>query len=431
MSANTTVADSGPDQSLHPPHTVLFPDVRLDEVLRFDDELLLALRSTKSWQDPASPAWLGSALCALATAIGPMVRLILPDGWTVTPNFNAFIAIPSRGSLQLNCRLLAPIANIQSSVGRNDDFTLKYILTPSFKGQELRYLFPRALNGGLVIADEDTALLQRFLEAEETDQDYVANALGSYLAPKEVDALTQPTWEGSFNLLMFGRREQMPELAATPLFQSEIYPNLLVLPEEFVPYDVSSGHEFGFIERKPWNDLIKRVTGFPNFWSLQGKRKVNCSEESAASVESFRKELEDVLKAIDPAYHPFVSWLPDLAAKIAVTICFAQNPEASFIGSRVVQHAVAITKWLGNCHFKGMQEILQVEPVPDVSDQPAIPDKPRLILEKLRIKGPMKPREISRSCYQMTASARDHALNWLRERNFVVFRPDGKVQAVT
>lgn len=57
-------------------------------------------------------------------------------------------------------------------------------------------------------------------------------------------------------------------------------------------------------------------------------------------------------------------------------------------------------------------------------------DKPRLILGKLRTKGPMRPRQISRSCFQLTAPALDNALNWLEDRNLVVFRLDGWVQAV-
>lgn len=412
-------------------HTNLFPEVRLDEVLRFDDEMLLALRATKSWQDPASPAWLGAALCALAAAIGPMVRLFLPDSRTVTPNFNAVVAIPSGGSLDLNRRLLAPLANVQAKVKRREDFPLKNILTSSFDRLELRYQFTRATNGGLTIADGSADLLRRFLESKEEDQIFSASSLAGYTNSKNVEDLSQPTWDGTLNMLMFGRSEQLAQLAATPLLTREYYPNFFVLSEEFTPYDISYGHEFGFMELGPWNETIKRVMRFPNFWCLEGNRQIECSAEAAVPLEEFRVELNDVLKVIHPTYRLFVEWLPDLAAKIALILCFTQNPETSFIGVRHMSHAVAITKWLANCHFQGLQKILQVEPLPDISDRTAIPDESRRILEKLRTKGPMRPRQISRSCFQLTAPARDNALNWLEDRNLVVFRSDGLVQAVS
>lgn len=430
MSTNTAFTEGGREEDVDSPRTVLFPEVRLDEVLRFEDDLLLPLRAIKSWQDPASPAWLGAALCTLAAAIGPMVRLFLPNGFTVTPNFNAIVAIPPGGTLDLNRRLLDPLANIQAKVKRREDFPLETILTSSFEGAELRYQFLRALNGGLTIADGSTDLLRRFLDAGEEDQTFTTETLACYTASKQAEELPESTWGGTFNTLMFGRTENLTELAATPLFNPLYYPKILVLPEEFTPYDLSRGHELGFMELSPWNQIIKQVMQFPNFWSLKGTRQIDCSTEAAAPLEKFRVELNDVLKVITPSYRIFVGWLPDLAAKIALILCITQDPEKSSIDVRHMSHAVTITKWLANCHFKGLQKILQVEPLPDISDRTAIPDNQRRILEKLRTKGPMRPRQISRSCYQLTAPDRDNALNWLEERNLVFFRPDGLIQAV-
>ncbi|MCB1064282.1 MAG: helix-turn-helix transcriptional regulator [Verrucomicrobiae bacterium] len=412
------------------PRVILFPNIRLDEVLQFDDELLLALRATKSWQDPASPAWLGTSLCALAAAIGPMVRLFLPGGLTVAPSFNALIAIPAGGSLEFNRRLLSPLKDIQTRVRNRRSYTLDTLLTSSFEEQELRFRYSRTINGALLIGDRDAFLMDRLLDANEMSQATIAGALQAYVAPKEATNLAGPMWDGTVNMLMAGHRDRLPELASTPLFNAESYPHVLVLPEDFTPYDISPGHELGFMEAGPWNDLVKRVTGFPAFWAMHKNQTINCPTDSATPLEGFKSELEEILKVVHPCYRTYLHWLPDLAASITITICFVRNPEATTIDCETVNHAVTITKWLSNCHFRGLQEILQVEPVPDVSDRPAIPDRPRLILEKLRVKGPMTPREISRSCFQMTASARDHALNWLQERELVVFRRDGLVQAV-
>lgn len=430
MSMGATSDVAGPEADSRARRTVLFPDVRLDEVLRFKDELLLPLRVTKSWQDPASPAWLGGALCALAAAIGPMVRLFLPGGPTVAPTFNAIVTVPSDGSLEFNRRLLTPLRSIQTSARNRRKSELNTILTSSLKVQELTCQFSRTINGALVIADEKTALLDRFLKADEQSQWILARTLQTYVEPKKANTLDRPMWSGSLHTLMFGQRSQLPDLASSPLLQADSYPHILILSEDFTPYDISPGHEFGFKERAHWNDLVNRVTGAPHFWAMEKNRRIDCPQDAAAPLLVFRSELRELLKVVHPAYHIYLAWLPDLAASIALTIWFAQNPGATTVDRATVQHAVTITKWLANCHFKGLQEMLQVDPVPDVSDKPAIPDRQRLILEKLRVKGPMRPREISRSCYRMKASARDQALKWLREREMVVFRDDGVVQAV-
>jgi len=201
------------------------------------------------------------------------------------------------------------------------------------------------------------------------------------------------------------------------------------LPEDYVYHDVSFGHDFGFMEEAPWRKLVRKSTGNNRRWALRENRKTLCSEDAALPLEQFRAELEDAMKVVDPIYQPFLEWLPDLVASLALVETMADGQPHPTMTVAVMKHAVVVGKWLANCHFQGVQEMLGESVIPATPDTPVIPDTERRILTTLRRKGPMKPRDLARSLNRVSSADRNSGIEWLVQRNLAVWTPDGLVRA--
>lgn len=405
---------------------ILFPGISLEQVLRFDDRLLLPLRASKNWTAPASPAWLGSALCALAAAVGPMARLFLPDGLTLSPMFSAIVGLRSGGASGYHERILEPLRELQRrlAAGRKP---LDTFLVRSFEDKVVGQAFRRTANGGILVVDDSGMLLRKLLKGPPEVLDYAPELLLHFGRPIPTAQLAEK-WEGAVSALLAFDRERLSDLAKTPLFAEEPVPPVLVLPEDWTHADIPCGHGHAELDTRPWKELVVAVTGHPRPWAFGETRKMACSEEAAAVLASFRAELRDVLKAVDPSFRSHLEWLPDLAGSVAATLCFAGDSLGLVLKPATMEHAVLIVKWLANGHYQGLQEVFGGCSIPDAPDSTAFPDISRRILTRLRQRGAMSPRDLTRSLGGMAAPARNAAIDWLVDRKLAVWTSDRRVR---
>jgi hypothetical protein len=420
-------AQPNPHPRAATPAVSLFPGIRLDQVLCFEAPLLLALRHSKNWQDPATPSWLGSTLCALAATIGPMVRLFLPGGMTVSPMFNVILGIDANSNLGFYKRILEPIKMVQLRVRLRGDATDTFLMA-TFEEEHLREHYRRAANGGLLVVDTEASLLHKLMDTGD-DMEYAANLLIHYDSAVRAEELTVPRWDGSVHALLTCHRDRLPELGRTSFFRPAETPHILILPEDCVHYDIPNGHNSPEFDTLDWLDLASEVTGWPTLWSMCEDRMITCSEDAALPLVGFREELKDIMKLVNPTYRPFLEWLPDLVASLATVLSFVEDGQERSMKKSVMEQAVIIGKWLANCHYQGVREALGALTIPATPDTTAIPDTERRILTTLRRKGPMKPRDLARSLNRVSSSDRNSGIEWLVQRNLAVWTPEGLVRA--
>jgi len=412
------------DETITIPEFDLFPDVRLDDVLRFDGSVLTAFCSAKGWQDPVSPAWLGAMLCALAAASGPRLNLVFPDGMTVSPTFNVILGLAPKGSLGFYRRILNPIQKLQNALQpRQSSFRL---LSSSINSAQIRRDLRDSVNGGILVVNQKTSLLHGFIEAQKADQGSFTEMLKTHSLPKKVSDSRQSPWDGSVNTLLTCDRHRLYELAGTSMFAAPDPVRTLVLPDDYPHFDIPCGGDFAIKGVPVWEDLIYQVMDVPKLWAIEHTMRVKCPQEAIGWLHLLRHDLEDSMKLIDQRFQPFLTWLPDLAASLGLIKHFSKSCPTPKMDPEDMRHATTITRWLANCHFRGLQEVMgpsTITPKSDLTERDFIASG---ILNLLMQNGPMKPRDISRCFNRVDTSVRNLAMEKLLETKSVAWKEDGR-----
>lgn len=188
---------------------------------------------------------------------------------------------------------------------------------------------------------------------------------------------------------------------------------------------------------KAWDELL--LKGLIQRLVLTEARAWSLSPEASQMMVGFRKQsLQDWNGAVDPLALP--DFFPSLALRMAMLLSALElNTEslndASLVSVSVMERACCLAQWMASEHRDCLRWLKNPHAgdVDDLLDDRGIDTidletLKQAIHEKLRVNGPLSPRDLSRSFHRLPRKARDLALAQLLKDGVIEELPDGRLR---
>ena len=381
------------------------------------------------------------ALATLAAAIGPKVILVR-GRQRCSPGFNVIVSHRGPRNLPWMDALMAPflgrvfdlqtdlikrgpksirndqarrqqeLAMVRQTTAPNPDLVERleaeancfnarlhpFVATSGMALKELAGLLPRAFDGGVTVAAVGNDPGSDFLRFKPAERAHLAQLLNRTWSGSPL-AFGSEVRPGGINLLwatrepvtqLVGSRGFAPAFVSVPMlvFHDETQDAPLPKFASEARWDTTVGHLF---DRRCRN----QETAF------------TLHPDAEAVLADFAKHIA-AQDSAPAAVRAHVSWLPDLASRLAIIYWTVAGHEEPVIDADTTAAAVEMTKWLGRQHAAAIAAAVAVDSVDSADHQTKL-------LARIRAKAPISRRDLRRTYDDQRVRWFDAALDALLE----------------
>jgi len=229
---------------------------------------------------------------------------------------------------------------------------------------------------------------------------------------------------GSFSLLLATRTEPSA-LTGRSGFDPAFMAVPVLMLEDTTTMGGGAEKASGAIEELPhekvWKDAVE---GLWDFRSCQTGVVYSLSQEAEKRLGDFAASIGEALAALPAHFRPHVVWLPELAWRMALLLWILSFEGETVISEAVAADAVELTRWLG---MKHLETLLRPAGHTDGAAATDSKDPLKVMLRKIRTKGPLTRRQLRRSFDDQRTEWFDPLLDHLLESGQVRCDEHGKL----
>ena len=266
---------------------------------------------------------------------------------------------------------------------------------------------PRSFDGGITVVVAGSDPGSDFLRLKPADRAHLAQLLNRTWSGTPL-AFGSEVRTGSIHILwatreplahLIGSRGFDPGFLAVPTLVINDETDATTLPEfaSEARWDATVGHLF---DRR----CLNRETAF------------TLHPDAETVLTDFDKPIA-ALNYVPDAVRAHVSWLPELAARLATIYCIVAGHPEPVIDAETASAAVEMTKWLGRQHIVTTLAVVATDSTDSADNQAKL-------LARIRAKAPITRRDLRRTFENQRVQWFDAALDALLEAKKVRYNHD-------
>ena len=299
------------------------------------------------------------------------------------------------------------VAQLEAEIGCSDARLQPFVATSGVAAKQLAGLLPRAFDGGVTVVAAGNDPGSDLLRLKPAERAHIAQLLnrtwnGTPLAfGSEVRA-------GGINIL-WATREPLAHLVGSRGFD----PAFLPVPT-LVFNDESQGAALPeFTSEAQWDATVGHRF---DCRCLNREMALTLHPDAEAVLADFGKHLA-AQDSVPAAVRAHVSWLPELAARLAAVYWIVAGHQERVIDAETATAAVEMIRWLGRQHTAVIAAAVAIDSVDSADNQTKL-------LAKIRAKAPITRRDLRRTFENQRVQWFDTALDALLDSRKVRYNDE-------
>ena len=292
------------------------------------------------------------------------------------------------------------LARLKAELDRAPARLKPMVASTSALPKDLERLLPEAFDGGMTLVGVCSDPGADLLRLKAPERAHLAKLLnwsweGSPLA------FNRTVYDGHLSLL-WQTRQSTKDLLGRHGFDSDF-----VAVPTLVFHDESCGKRIpAFVYEPLWRKFCGEVFALR---CLNQNSNFTLSAEAEVALTEFTDEMDGRLANIPGPLRPHVTWLPELAARLATISTILSADQQTVVNQPTVADAVQTSKWLGRRHLMAAATAILS------TDSTDHTDKTSVLLAKIRVKAPITRRDLRRCFDDQRVRWFDAALDTLIE----------------
>ena len=290
------------------------------------------------------------------------------------------------------------LAHLQAEASQSSARLQPFAATTGVAPKELAGLLPRAFDGGVTLVTASNDPAAEFVRLKPAERAHLAQLLNRSWTTTPL-AFGQEVLPGAVHLL-WSTRQPLQTILGGAGFD----PALVAVPTLVFADDTAGAELPPFNSESRWDQTVAH---FFEHRCLNKEATFSMHPDAEALVTDFDKLLA-AHDAVPPAVRPYLSWLPELAARVAMIYHVVTGHEEPVIDAAIVGAALEMTKWIGRQHITAVACAVRIDSA-DLADNQA------KLLAKVRARAPITRRDLRRTFENQRVQWFDAALDALLE----------------
>lgn len=243
------------------------------------------------------------------------------------------------------------LAQLQAEADHSSARLQPFVATTGVAPKELAGLLPQAFDGSVTLVTASNDPAAEFLRLKPAERAHFAQLLNRSWTGTPL-AFGQEVLPGAVRLLWSTRQPLQ-----TILGEAGFDPALVAVPTLVFADDTDGAELPPFASEPRWDHTVAH---FFEHRCLNELTTFSLHPDAEALLIDFDKQLA-AHDAVPPAVRPHLSWLPDLAARVAMIYHVVTGHEEPVIDAAIVGAALEMTKWMGRQHVANAARAVEID----------------------------------------------------------------------